>query len=57
MLTTSTSLLASRPLPCAIEMIAEAEGFRRLRPEWWEHLGGRRQLSILALRPPRLWFG
>ncbi len=65
-------MTAGRPLPCAIEMIAEAEGFRRLRPEWgellstspsdslfltwewmftwWKHLGGRRRLSILAVR-------
>jgi CelD/BcsL family acetyltransferase involved in cellulose biosynthesis len=71
-ITPSTSLTASRPLPCAIETIAEAEGFRRLRPEWdelistspsdslfltwewmftwWKHLGGRRRLSILAVR-------
>ncbi len=64
--------MASQPLPCAIELIAEAEGFRRLRPEWdellstsrsdslfltwewmftwWKHLGGRRRLSILAVR-------
>jgi len=72
MLTPSTSLIAGRPLPCAIETIAEVEGFRRLRPEWdellgtspsdspfltwewmftwWKHLGGRRRLSILAVR-------
>jgi len=72
MLTASTSKTAGRPLPCAIERIAEAEGFRRLRDEWddllskspsdslfltwewmftwWKHLGGRRRLSILAVR-------
>jgi CelD/BcsL family acetyltransferase involved in cellulose biosynthesis len=65
-------LKASRPLPCAIETIAEVEGFRGLRLEWdellrtspsdalfltwewmftwWKHLGGRRRLSILAVR-------
>jgi CelD/BcsL family acetyltransferase involved in cellulose biosynthesis len=72
MLTPSSSLVAGRPLPCAIETIAEVEGFRRLRREWnellstspsasvfltwewmftwWKHLGGRRRLSILAVR-------
>jgi CelD/BcsL family acetyltransferase involved in cellulose biosynthesis len=72
MLTSSNSLVAGRPLPCAIETIAEVEGFRRLRREWnellstspsnslfltwewmftwWKHLGGRRRLSILAVR-------
>ena len=30
--------MAGQPLPCAIETIAEAEGFRRLRPEWEELL-------------------
>jgi CelD/BcsL family acetyltransferase involved in cellulose biosynthesis len=72
MLTPSSSLVTGRPLPCAIETIAEVEGFRRLRREWnellssspsdsvfltwewmftwWKHLGGRRRLSILAVR-------
>jgi CelD/BcsL family acetyltransferase involved in cellulose biosynthesis len=65
-------MTAGRPLPCAIERIAEVEGFRRLHSEWnellrtsssdslfltwewmftwWKHLGGRRRLSILAVR-------
>ena len=68
----STTLMTGQPLPCAIELIAEVEGFRSLRSEWnellssspsdslfltwewmftwWKHLGGRRRLSILAVR-------
>ena len=46
MLTISTSMMASRPLPCAIEMIAEAEGFPRLRPEWDELAQIRRGSSL-----------
>jgi CelD/BcsL family acetyltransferase involved in cellulose biosynthesis len=38
MLTSFSSLVAGRPLPCAIETIAEVEGFRRLRREWNELL-------------------
>jgi len=38
LLSTATSPGTRQPLACAIETIAEAEGFRRLRPEWDELL-------------------
>ncbi len=46
MLTTATSLRPSRPLSCAIQVIADAEDFRQLRPEWEELLSTSRSDSL-----------
>jgi hypothetical protein len=40
-------MMASRPLPCAIEIIAPPEGFLRLRPEWVELLSTSPSDSLL----------
>src|SRR6185436_10186794 len=46
MLTSSTTLMTGRPLPCSIEVIEEVEGFRRLRSEWDELLSSSPSDSI-----------
>jgi len=46
MLSTSISPTTSRPSACAIQLIAEAEGFRRLGPEWDELLSSSPSESV-----------